>query len=98
MIKCDNGLVQIAGKGIDILAEYATLTHRIKEMFVKDGLKEEEVNEQLRDSLERGLLSEEEIDKQFKKAVEKTMKEPEFAGILLGAAIASLFGQKDKED
>ena len=48
----------------------------------------------LRDSFERGLLSEEEIDKRFKEA----MKEPEFAGILLGAAIASLFGQNDKED
>lgn len=94
MIKFENGLVNISGKGIDILSEYAVITHEIKEMFVKDGGEEKEVDELLRDSFERGLLSEEEIDKRLKEA----MKEPEFAGILLGAAIASLFGQKDKED
>ena len=47
MIKFDKGLVEISGKGIDILAEYAVITYRIKEMFMKDGGKEEEVNEQL---------------------------------------------------
>lgn len=94
MIKYDKGMVEISGKGTEILAEYAVLTFRIKEMFVKDGCEEKEVDELLRDSFERGILSKEEIDKRFKEA----MKEPEFAGILLGAAIASLFGQKDKED
>lgn len=95
MIKFDKGSVQISGKGVDILAEYAVLTHRIKEMFVNNGGKEEEVNKQLRDSLERGLLSEEEIDKRFK----EVMKEPEFAGMLLGVAgLSILFGQKNKED
>ena len=48
MIKFDKGLVEISGKGIDILAEYAVITYRIKEMFMKDGGKEEEVIEQLR--------------------------------------------------
>ena len=37
MIKFENGLVNISGKGIDILSEYAVITHEIKEMFVKDG-------------------------------------------------------------
>ena len=37
MIKFENGLVKISGKGTEILAEYAVLTFRIKEMFVKDG-------------------------------------------------------------
>lgn len=94
MIKFENGLVKISGKGIDILSEYAVITFRIKEMLVKDGLEEKEVDELLRDSFERGILSEEEIDKRFK----EVMKKPEFAEILLGSAIASLFGQKDKED
>ena len=53
MIKFENGLVNISGKGIDILSEYAVITHEIKEMFVKDGGKEEEVNEQLREVFER---------------------------------------------
>jgi hypothetical protein len=35
MIKFENGLVNISGKGIDILSEYAAITHEIKEMFVK---------------------------------------------------------------
>ena len=69
MIKFENGLVNISGKGIDILSEYAVITHEIKEMFVKDGGKEEEVNEQLREDFERGLLSEEELDKKFMEAV-----------------------------
>ena len=35
MIKYDKGLVKISGKGIDILSEYAVITHEIKEMFMK---------------------------------------------------------------
>lgn len=30
MIKFENGLVNISGKGIDILSEYAVITHEIK--------------------------------------------------------------------
>ena len=97
MIKFENGLVKISGKGIDILSEYAVITHEIKEMFVKDG-GEEEVNEQLREVFERGLLSEEELDKKFMEAVGEAMKKPELAGMLVGAAFAALFGQNDKED
>ena len=98
MIKFENGLVNISGKGIDILSEYAVITHEIQEMVVKDGGKEEEVNEQLREVLERGLLSEEELDKKFMEAVGEAMKKPELAGMLVGAAFAALFGQNDKED
>lgn len=99
MIKFENGLVNISGKGIDILSEYAVITHEIKEMFVKDSGKEEEVNEQLREVFERGLLSEEELDKKFMEAVGEAMKKPELAGMLIGAAgLSLLFGQKDKED
>ncbi len=98
MIKFENGLVNISGKGIDILSEYAVITHEIKEMFVKDGGKEEEVNEQLRKVFERGLLSEEELDKKFVEDVGEAMKNLELAGMLVGAAFAALFGQNDKED
>lgn len=98
MIKFENGLVNISGKGIDILSEYAVITHEIKEMFVKDGGKEEEVNEQLRKIFERGLLSEEELDKKFVEDVGEAMKNLELAGMLVGAAFAALFGQNDKED
>ena len=98
MIKFENGLVNISGKGIDILSEYAVITHEIKEMFVKDGGKEEEANEQLRKIFERGLLSEEELDKKFVEDVGEAMKNLELAGMLVGAAFAALFGQNDKED
>lgn len=98
MIKFENGLVNISGKGIDILSEYAVITHEIKEMFVKNGGEEEEVKEQLREVFERGLLSEEELDKKFMEAVGEAMKKPELAGMLVGAAFAALFGQNDKED
>ena len=98
MIKFENGLVNISGKGIDILSEYAVITHEIKEMFVKDGGEEEEVKEKLREVFERGLLSEEELDKKFMEAVGEAMKKPELAGMLVGAAFAALFGQNDKED
>lgn len=98
MIKFENGLVKISGKGIDILSEYAVITHEIKEMFVKNGGEEKEVNEKLREVFERGLLSEEELDKKFMEAVGEAMKKPELAGMLVGAAYAALFGQNDKED
>ena len=98
MIKFENGLVNISGKGIDILSEYAAITHEIKKMFAKNGGEEEEVNEQLRKVFERGLLSEEELDKKFMEAVGEAMKKPELAGMLVGAAFAALFGQNDKED
>lgn len=98
MIKFENGLVNISGKGIDILSEYAAITHEIKKMFVKDGGKEEEVNEQLRKVFERGLLSEEELDKKFVEDVGEAMKNLELAGMLVSAAFAALFGQNDKED
>ena len=98
MIKFENGLVKISGKGIDILTEYAVITHRIKEMFVKDGGKDKDVNEQLRSVFERALLSEEELDKQFIEAMGEAMKDPGLAGMLIGATIAALFDQKDKED
>ena len=45
MIKFENGLVNISGKGIDILSEYAVITHEIKEMFVKNGGEEKEIKE-----------------------------------------------------
>lgn len=43
MIKFENGLVNISGKGIDILSEYAVITHEIKEMFAKNGGEEKEI-------------------------------------------------------
>ena len=45
MIKFENGLVNISGKGIDILSEYAVITHEIKEMFAKNGGEEKEIKE-----------------------------------------------------
>lgn len=72
MIKFENGLVNISGKGIDILSEYAVITHEIKEMFVKDGGKEEEVKEHLRHSFEHGLMNEEELDKEIMEMFKKT--------------------------
>ena len=98
MIKFENGLVNISGKGIDILSEYAAITHEIKKMFAKNGGEEKEIKEQLREVFERGLLSEEELDKKFMEAVGEAMKKPKLAGMLVGAAFAALFGQNDKED
>lgn len=66
MIKFENGLVNISGKCIDILSEYAVITHEIKEMFVKNGGEEKEIKEQLRHSFEHGLMNEEELDKEIK--------------------------------
>lgn len=87
MIKFENGLVNISGKGIVILSEYAVITHEIKEMFVK---------EQLRHSFEHGLMSEEELDKEIK---EKFKQEDAIISIvsLLGEML-KIFGTKDKED
>lgn len=93
MIKFENGLVNISGKGIDILSEYAAITHEIKEMFAKNGGEEKEIKEQLRHSFEYGLMSEEELGKRFIEA----MKDPSLVGMLIGAAgLSLLFGQKDK--
>lgn len=68
MIKFENGLVNISGKGIDILSEYAVITHEIKKMFAKNGGEEKEVKEQLRHSFEHGLMNEEELDKEIKES------------------------------
>lgn len=72
MIKFENGLVNISGKGVDILSEYAVITHEIKEMFVKNGGEEKEVKEQLRHSFEHGLMNEEELDKEIMEMFKKT--------------------------
>lgn len=93
MIKFENGLVKISGKGIDILSEYAVITHEIKEMFVKDGGEEEDVNEQLRHSFEHGLMNEEELDKEIKEKFKQVD-----AIIPLIEEILKAFGAKDKED
>ena len=95
MIKFENGLVNISGKGIDILSEYAVITHEIKEMFVKDG-EEEEVKEQLRYSFEHGLMSEEELDKEIKEKFKQADAIIPFISIL--EEMLKTFGAKDKED
>lgn len=96
MIKFDKGLVEISGKGIDILAEYAVITYRIKEMFMKDGGKEEEVKEQLRHSFDHGLMNEEELDKEIK---EKFKQADAIIPIIsLLEEMLKTFGAKDKED
>ena len=88
MIKFENGLVNISGKGIDILSEYAVITHEIKEMFVKDGGKEEEVKEQLRHSFEHGLMSEEELDKEIEEMAKAYKMEADQLKKYLGDAEA----------
>lgn len=95
MIKFDKGLVEISGKGIDILAEYAVITYRIKEMFMKDGGKEEEVNEQLRHSFEHGLMNEEELDKEIKEKFKQIDAIIPFISLL--EEMLKAFGAKDKE-
>lgn len=95
MIKFENGLVNISGKGIDILSEYAVITHEIKEMFVKDG-EEEEVKEQLRYSFEHGLMSEEELDKEIKEKFKQADAIIPFISLL--EEMLKTFGAKDKED
>lgn len=96
MIKFENGLVNISGKGIDILSEYAVITHEIKEMFVKNGGKEEEVKEQLRHSFEHGLMNEEELDKRNQGKVQ-TGRCNYSDCVALGEMLKT-FGAKDKED
>lgn len=96
MIKFENGLVKISGKGIDILSEYAVITHEIKEMFVKDGREEEEVKEQLRHSFEHGLMNEEEIGKEIKEKFKQVDAIIPFISLL--EEMLKTFGAKDKED
>lgn len=96
MIKFENGLVKISGKGIDILSEYAVITYEIKEMFVKNGGKEEEVKEQLRHSFEHGLMNEEEFDKEIKEKFKQVDAIIPFISHL--KEMLKKFGAKDKED
>lgn len=96
MIKFDKGLVEISGKGIDILAEYAVITYRIKEMFMKDGGKEEEVKEQLRHSFDHGLMNEEELDKEIKEKFKRVDAIIPIVSLL--EEMLKTFGAKDKED
>ena len=96
MIKFENGLVNISGKGIDILSEYAVITHEIKEMFVKDGVEEEEVKEKLRYSFEHGLMSEEELDKEIKEKFKQVDAIIPIVSLL--EEMIKTFGAKDKED
>ena len=96
MIKFENGLVKISGKGIDILSEYAVITYEIKEMFVKNGGKEEEVKEQLRHSFEHGLMNEEELNKEIKETSKQIDAIIPFISLL--EELLKAFGAKDKED
>lgn len=96
MIKFENGLVNISGKGIDILSEYAVITHEIKEMFVKNGGEEEEVKEQLRHSFEHGLMSEEELGKEIKEKFKQVDAIIPIVSLL--EEMLKTFGAKDKED
>lgn len=95
MIKFDKGLVEISGKGIDILAEYAVITYRIKEMFMKDGGKEEEVKEQLRHSFEHGLMNEEELDKEIKEKFKQVDAIIPFISLL--EEMLKTFGAKEED-
>lgn len=96
MIKFENGLVKISGKGIDILSEYAVITHEIKEMFVKNGGEEEEVKEQLRHSFEHGFMNEEELDKEIKEKFKQVDAIIPFISLL--EEMLKTFEAKDKED
>lgn len=96
MIKFENGLVKISGKGIDILSEYAAITHEIKEMFVKNGGEEKEIKEQLRHSFEHGLMNEEELDKEIKETSKQIDAIIPFISLL--EEMFKTFGAKDKED
>lgn len=96
MIKFENGLVNISGKGVDILSEYAVITHKIKEMFVKNGGEEEEVKEQLRHSFEHGLMNEEELNKEIKETSKQIDAIIPFTSLL--EEMLKTFGAKDKED
>lgn len=96
MIKFENGLVNISGKGVDILSEYAVITHEIKEMFVKNGGEEEEVKEQLRHLFEHGLMNEEELDKEIKKKFKQVDAIIPIFSLL--EEMLKTFGAKDRED
>ena len=96
MIKFENGLVNISGKGIDILSEYAVITHEIKEMFAKNGGEEKEIKEQLRHSFEYGLMNEEELDKEIKETYKQIDAIIPFISHL--KEMLKKFGAKDKED
>ena len=96
MIKFENGLVNISGKGIDILSEYAVITHEIKEMFVKNGGEEKDVKEQLRHSFEHGLMNEEELGKEIKEKFKQVDAIIPIASLL--EEMLKTFGAKDKED
>lgn len=96
MIKFENGLVNISGKGIDILSEYAVITHEIKEMFVKNGGEEKDVKEQLRHSFEHGLMNEEEFDKEIKETSKQIDAIIPFISHL--KEMLKKFVAKDKED
>ena len=96
MIKFENGLVNISGKGIDILSEYAVITHEIKKMFAKNGGEEKEIKEQLRHSFEYGLMNEEELDKEIKETSKPIDAIIPFISHL--KEMLKKFGAKDKED
>lgn len=96
MIKFENGLVNISGKGIDILSEYAAITHEIKEMFAKNGGEEKEIKEQLRHSFEYGLMNEEELDKEIKETSKQIDAIIPIFSLL--EEMLKTFGAKDKED
>lgn len=96
MIKFENGLVNISGKGIDILSEYAVITHEIKKMFAKNGGEEKEIKEQLRHSFEYGLMNEEELDKEIKETYKQIDAIIPFISHL--KEMLKKFGTKDKED
>ena len=96
MIKFENELVNISGKGIDILSEYAVITHEIKEMFVKDGGEEEEVKEKLRHSFEHGLMNEEELYKEIKENFKQV--DAIIPIVSLMEEMLKTFGTKEKED
>lgn len=96
MIKFENGLVNISGKGIDILSEYAAITHEIKKMFAKNGGEEKEIKEQLRHSFEYGLMNEEELDKEIKETSKQVDAIIPIVSLL--EEMLKTFGAKDKED
>lgn len=96
MIKFENGLVNISGKGIDILSEYAVITHEIKKMFAKNGGEEKEIKEQLRHSFEYGLMNEEELDKEIKEKLKQVDAIIPIVSLL--EEMLKTFGTKDKEN
>ena len=96
MIKLEKGLVNISGKGIDLLSEYAVITHEIKDMFVKNGGEEEEVKEKLRHSFEYGLMNEEELDKEIKEKFKQVDAIIPIVSLL--EEMLKTFGAKYKED